>query len=365
MASLARRSLVLPSSPEAFEPPKRGDIAGLWDLFLRDKAEVSRDNYRFDLACFAKFVAAAPMDALGRLLASKGPEANAVVVGYVGYLREAKFFRKGEEESGAPVQVGYAPATINRRIYALRAVVKLARLCGHVEWELDVPLRKAEPVRDTRGPQPEGYGRILGTIEQAIVESRAAYEDAGHDDRDRMRTELEIALRDLVIVRLLHDSGLRRAETTRIEWPLGVILDDDRKVLVLGKGRTATQWVTVSAECRDAIRAYLQVRGSKRGYLLKGTHPKYPDRRLNKATVNRRVAYWSALADANTTPHGLRHTACTSVLDETGGDYRTAANWSRHKDPASLRRYDDARRQDAKRLTDIIADPSNARPHEE
>ena len=76
------------------------------------------------------------------------------------------------------------------------------------------------------------------------------------------------------------------------------------------------------------------------------------------------MAYWSKRAESPVTPHGLRHTAATTVLDQVNGDFRIASQWSRHENPESLRAYDDARRDDARRLTEAISDPSTAEPHE-
>jgi len=42
-------------------------------------------------------------------------------------------------------------------------------------------------------------------------------------------------------------------------------------------------------------------------------------------------------------PHSLRHTAITELLDATGGDLRTAQDFAGHADPRTTRRYDRAR----------------------
>ena len=84
---------------------------------------------------------------------------------------------------------------------------------------------------------------------------------------------------------------------------------------------------------------------------------------MARSTVNRRARHWATVAGVDFTPHGLRHTAITTVLDAVDGDLRLAARWSRHLSLASLRPYDDRRRNDDRRLTELIADPSVAEPH--
>jgi integrase/recombinase XerC len=355
MSSLEKYRVVLPSSgsSEAFQLPE--DAGQLWDLFLLDKAELTRENYTTDLRCFARFLKCETVsDAVKYLLRSTAPEAPAGMLSYQAYLGAVQFFRKGDDpDTATPVQVGYAPATVNRRLYAIRAVIDLANMCGLVQWKLQLKLRRPE-TQDMRGCGPEGYGLILATLDLAVDAARDA-----EDDR-----ALELALRDRVLLRLLHDSGLRRKETTGIEWPLGVILDSKPRVLILGKGRSRQEWRPISTPCAEAVRQYIEVRGKQNGYLLVSTHPSNLGGRLNVSTVNRRVTYWSELAESPVTPHGLRHTATTSVLDLVSGDFRVASLWSRHQANEGLRPYDDARRDEPRQLTEAISDPSKAQPHE-
>ena len=110
------------------------------------------------------------------LLALTHGEANALVLRY----------------RAALIRSGLAPATINRRLAALRSLVQLARLLGLVPWHLSVPGVEAIPYRDTRGPGKEGYQRLLAVLEG---------------------TESAKAHRDHAIIRLLFDLALRREES--------------------------------------------------------------------------------------------------------------------------------------------------------
>jgi integrase/recombinase XerC len=353
--SVEKLRLVLPSSGEAMKLPE--DAEQLWQLFLLDKADLTRENYSSDLRCFARFLGCSDVgEAIETFLRCTPPEAHKTIIAYQGHLQNVRFYRREDDpETAKPIQIGYAAATINRRIYAIRAVVDLANICGLVPWKLQLKLRRPKTVQNVTGCGPEGYAALLATVDQAVDTAREE-----EDDRS-----LEVALRDRVLLRLLHDSGLRRKETVGIEWPLGVILDDKPRVFILGKGRRRQEWRPISSPCAEAIKSYLSVRGTQRGFLLVSTHPSHKGRKLNVSTVNRRVTYWSKRAQAPVTPHGLRHTATTSVLDLVEGDFREATQWSRHENPESLRDYDDARRDDARRLTEAISDPTGARPHQE
>jgi ribonuclease I len=52
-------------------------------------------------------------------------------------------------------------ATINRRLAALRSLVKLATTLGLVSWTLAVENLKAQAYRDTRGPSLDAYKALL------------------------------------------------------------------------------------------------------------------------------------------------------------------------------------------------------------
>lgn len=316
-----------------------------WRLYLADKAELTRVNYERDLRAFADFLGHdSPMAALEWWFQCTPADGNKVIHAYKAHMLQADL---------GDGQRGYAPATIRRRIYALKAVLGRARTYGMLNWDVDVDLPDAEPQRRTRGPGPDGYATVLGAIESAIAQARAT-----NDER-----QLEIALRDRVLVRLLHDSGLRRTETTSIEWPHGVRLGQEPSVLVFGKGRRRHQWVAISTPCCEQIEAYLVVRGKRAGYLLCGTGSHKVARRLNKATVNKRVSHWADVASIPFTPHGLRHTATTTALDAEGGDKRIVKQWSRHRSESSLDPYDDRRRQDDRRIAELLSDPDSAEPH--
>jgi len=89
-----------------------------------------------------------------------------------------------------------SPATVNRRLAALRSLVTLGRTLGLVPWTLEVPGLKTQAYRDTRGPGIKGVRRLL----------RAT----------TARTDAK-GVRDHAIVRLLFDLGLRRAEVVGLD----------------------------------------------------------------------------------------------------------------------------------------------------
>src|SRR5262249_15112142 len=136
--------------------------------------------------------------------------------------------------------------TINRRLAALRSMVKLARSLGMIPWSLEVESVKSEPYRDTRGPGRDGFRRIL--------------------DRLVQRTDPK-GIRDIALLRCLYDLALRRAEV------VGLDLEDldlaAGTLAVLGKGRTEKSPVTLPGPTKAALEAWLAIRGPTPGPLFR------------------------------------------------------------------------------------------------
>jgi integrase/recombinase XerC len=280
--------------------------------FLAGRSPQTVRAYRQDLADFATFVgtATAP-EAAQRLLAAGSGAAHELALRYQADL----------------LGRGLAAATVNRRLAALRSLLKLARTLGLVGWSLEVEGLRAEPYRDTRGPGVAGFRRLLAQL----------------DPRGDAK-----GLRDRAILRLLFDLGLRRSEVVRLD-----LADYDTQtgtVAVLGKGRTAKVARTLPPPTHAALEAWLAVRGQQAGPLFgsldragKGSG------RLSAAGLYALVRKLGEQAGLKVWPHGLRHAAITQALDATGGDVRAVQRFSRHRDLRTLLIYDDRR-------TDVAGD---------
>jgi integrase/recombinase XerC len=55
-------------------------------------------------------------------------------------------------------------------------------------------------------------------------------------------------------------------------------------------------------------------------------------------------------------PHRVRHSSITTVLDKNNGNYRATQRFSRHVKPDTVMKYDDNRQKLQKQMTDILAD---------
>ncbi len=274
--------------------------------FLAGRTKATRRAYHSDLLDFARFVDAPDPDAaVGALLSRGHGAANAVAHAWRAHM----------------IETGLSPATINRRLAALRSVVKLARTVGVVSWALDVESVKSQKYRDTRGPGVSGFRAMLTALD-------------GMSDRPLVR-------RDRAILRLLFDLGLRRAEVTRLDRA-----DIDLEagtVAVLGKGRTERQTLTLPAPTIAALAAWFDVHEAEGAAFIALDRASRGMRLSGKsvAALVARVAKAAGLGKVR--PHGLRHAAITAALDVTGGNVRNVAVFSRHRDVRTVAIYDDNR----------------------
>jgi integrase/recombinase XerC len=302
-------AVVSPASPLA--PLAGADIFAAW---LAGKDALTVAAYRRDLETFRAYLA--PHTVSDFLAADAGP-AHAMAHGY----------------RAALVAQGLAPATINRKLSALRSVVTFARMVGAVAWTLELPGVESAKYRDTRGPGVAGFRAML----------------AGFTGRTDAK-----AARDVAVVRLCFDVALRRAEVVSLDREH---FDADAGTLaVLGKKRRERERLTLPAPTRAALAAWLAVRGGAPGPLFTNFDRAGKGARLTGRSVARIVAAAADAAGLGTVrPHGLRHAAITHALDVAGGDVRRVARFSRHRDLRTLTIYDDARTDLAGEVAALVA----------
>lgn len=282
-------------------------------LFLESHRPTTMAAYRRDLEDFATFCGQATEQAVAELLALSAGEANRRVLSYRVHLRQRQL----------------SPATINRRLAALRSLSKLARLLGHTGWTLEVGNLASEAYRDTRGPGRESVQSLLSASEKNP--------------------------RDLAILRLLYDLGLRRAEVCALDladWEGG-------RLWVLGKGRLEKLPLELPQITRQALADWVAVRGSAPGPLFTSADRSGKgDGRLTGRSVHRIVAGYATALGITARPHGLRHTAITEACKAAaaaGIGIEEVLDFSRHKSLSVLMRYRDRERNVQGKLAALVA----------
>lgn len=214
---------------------------------------------------------------------------------------------------------GLSPATINRRMSSLRSLSRLLHIA--TGWTLQTPNVRSVKYRDTRGPGREGVLRLLGFAASNADPRRAA--------------------RDVAVVRLLHDLGLRRGEVAALDL---ADLDVERGLIkVMGKGRREAEAFTVPAPTLAALKEWVARRGDEPGPLITNVDRRTKGGRLTGNGIHHLITTLGSAVGLKVRPHGLRHAAITSALDATGGDVRRVSRFSRHRDIKTVMVYDDAR----------------------
>jgi integrase/recombinase XerC len=302
--------------------PAPAGVEGLLERFLARQLESTRRAYQRDLEDFARWLGAASAQQAAELLLSPpspGP-ANQLVHDYVSHLRRRRL-------SGA---------TVNRRLAALRALVRLARSFGLVPWALDVPGERVRGYRDTRGPDVAGARRLA----------------------QGLRRQDAKGARDRAILRLLWDLGLHRSEVAELD--LAHLDLGAGTVAVRGKGEAGLGPLTLPEETQAALRAWVEVRGLDPGPLFHSLDRAAASRsaqpqRLSPTSIYRELRRLGDRVQVKARPHGVRHGAITTVLDLNGGDVRAAQRFSRHQDVRTLLRYDDNRQDIGGKMARLVA----------
>lgn len=292
--------------PTTAVPVERANkAAALVASFLAGRNERTLRAYRNDLEDFRSFLGAVDVDEAARIVLSRGHgEANALVLAYRADL------------VGRKLQA----ATINRRLSAIRSLVKLARTLGMVPWSLEVENLKTQAYRDTRGPGRHGFKILM--------------EEAGR----RMDRK---ALRDLAVLRLLHDLALRRAEVVALD--LEDVDLEAGTVTILGKGRTQKERLSLPEPTRAALAVWIAARGASPGPVFVNFDRAGKRGRLTGTGLYIMVRDMGRRVGLSVRPHGLRHLGITEALDLTNGNIRAVQRYSRHRDVRILSVYDDNR----------------------
>jgi len=306
------------STPTALVKAEPADE--LLAAFLSGRSDCTRRAYNQDLDDFRRFLGADIVSEAAHLLLSRGHgNANALALAWRANLQERRL----------------QAATINRRLAALRSLVQLARTLGIVPWTLEVRNVRAESYRDTRGPGRRGVRLLLDEIER-------------RGDKK--------SLRDRAALRLLYDLGLRRSEVVGLDVD---DLDLDAGTLaVLGKGHTQKTKLTLPAPTREAIREWLEARGTEPGPLFTNVDRAGKGCRLTGTSLYRTVRRLGEQVGLKVRPHGLRHTAITEackLAQAKGMGLEEVLDFSRHRDVKVLMVYRDRERNVQGQLATLVA----------
>lgn len=304
----------------------------LVEQFLSALEPSTRRAYDGDLRDFARHTfpdvkSPSPREALGLLLAHGAAAANLRALGY----RTAMEAR------------GLSSSIVRRRLSALKSAIELANTLGLVNWSLRVKRPRSEPRRDARGPGRDGWRRMVAQL----VEERAF----GGSVRRK-------AIRDLALVRLLHDLMLRRSEATELD--LKHVEFDARPsgLWILGKGRKERERLEIVPVTASALADWIAERGTAPGPLFYRLDRIIDQKeRLNDGSLARIVSELGERAglSRHVTPHQLRHEGITRAT-ELGLPLLEVQIAARHRDPRTTQRYIDRHNNPQGKISRLISE---------
>lgn len=321
---------IVPSGSAGISPIRTGQ-GDLLTAFLESMGENTRRAYAADLRAFGRFLGG--MDdhrAVAFLLSLDGGPANELVLRWRTEMRSSKL----------------SPATIGRRLAAVRSIVRMGRMLGLVHWSIEVSDPKVQKYRDTRGPGLAGW-RAMKTTAEAMADGALISRNV-HPHQPA---------RDLALVHLMRGLALRRSSVVRLDLADVELDGDDPAVLVHEKGKHDKVRRSLSEGPAASLRAWIAVRGDHPGPLFhRLDRAAGEDRgRLDGRTVHRIVqalGHRAGLA-RQVRPHGLRHEAITAAI-ERGASLPDVQVFAGHADPRTTMLYYDRTRNAAGQVAKLI-----------
>lgn len=254
------------------------------------------DAYRRDLTQYRKFLETESVHTVEEIAA-------ATVTAYVATLRD----------------LGAAESTVSRKVAAVRGMHRFLAVEEYVANDptvlLDSPHRKM------------GIPRALGVAEVIAL-------------LDAVDTERPLGLRNAALLEFLYASGARVSEAIGLDQ-IDVDLDE-ATALVTGKG-AKQRVVPLGSFAVEALRRYYPVRQDFVGKRLDpgAVFVSIRGRRLTRQAVwqiIKKVAATAGLDEAVVSPHILRHSAATHMI-EGGADLRSIQELLGHASISTTQTY--------------------------
>ncbi|MEQ8465728.1 tyrosine-type recombinase/integrase [Coleofasciculus sp. E1-EBD-02] len=234
------------------------------------------------------------------------------------------------------LEQGLMPATVNRRLAAVKSLVKFARKIGRCSYSLeDIEGERNRAYRDTTGIDIKAFKRVLMECDRSTKKG----------------------LRDYAILHLLWSNALRRSEVVNLD--VKDFEPNNKTLTILGKGQASREVINISEATTQAILAWLNERN--------GVDPNAPlfvavsyNKRGNRLTgeaLRQLVCLYCKKAGISKqmSPHRIRHSSITHALDITG-DVRKVQRLSRHVKLETLMIYDDNRQDIQGEVSELLSD---------
>ena len=242
-------------------------------------------------------------------------------------------------------QAEFAPATANKRLSAVRGVLRQAWMLNLIDSE---DYQRALAVRNVKGSRLPAGRALDGGELQALFKACADGSSAG--------------ARDAAAFALMFGCGLRRSEAAEAQ------MDDydaaTGALRIIGKGNKE-RTVYATGNTLAALEAWLAIRGRGRGSILlgisKGGGTMYAG--MSAQAIMYRLKLRARQASiGECSPHDLRRSFVSAAL-EGGADLAMVQALAGHANPATTARYDrrpEAAKRQAAQIVRVPFAPSRA-----
>ncbi len=290
--------------------------------FYESKSPQTAHLYQSDLDSFKEYLGMDNLhSALINFFESPHSQANLTVLHYKSLMHRD----------------GLKPSTINRRLSALRSLIKGARRDGHLRWELDVSNVK------------RASGQKITPL--SIDNFEAILKLAGSQ-----QNPLKSA-RDIAILRLLHDLALQRSSVVNLDYSDINFCENWISVKVPGTKSKINKLLPGKAV--KSLQYWLSFRGKNKGPLFTNCDHAGKGKRLSGTSIYRIVRQFGEKIGIETGPFGIRQTAIIKALDKAkvaGIKMADIAAFSDHQHLSSLKAYDKQRARIQQKLSDLVSE---------
>ncbi len=205
----------------------------------------------------------------------------------------------------------YSTATISRKLSALKSYFKYLEALEKIE--VNPMILISNPKKAKKLPNYLNYNdleRLLKAPDLTTKEGKMA----------------------ALILEMLYSTGIRVSELVNIK--LKDINFEEHKILILGKGHKE-RYVYYGSACQQLLELYLKENLTS-AYLLHNKH----NNQLNPRMVRMIVEKYTKVAglDVHVTPHTLRHTYATHMLNE-GADLKSVGDLLGHENLSTTQIY--------------------------
>ncbi len=263
----------------------------------RNSSELTIKSYREDLMDLADFLTEE-----GTKVVTPRDVTPTTLRGYVSALHDA----------------GYARTSISRKLASLRSFYRFAQRQEMADTNPAKPLRN-----------PRGQRKLPHFLTSDEIQSLLGAPDAGDP----------MGMRDIAILEAMYSAGLRVSELVGMNDR--DIDFDEETVRIRGKGRKERMGA-LGAYAIRALRSYMAVRkrsSSATGIDLPTFTNKFGDRLTTRSIARMLEKYIKQCGlDTRTTPHTLRHSFATHLLDR-GADIRSVQEMLGHKSLVTTQIY--------------------------